>query len=386
MSISERAEQMRAAGIDVLSFSAGEPDLPTAPAACAQAIEAIRAGKTRYTPVAGIKELRAAIGDKLARDNGLEYASNEILVSPGAKGALFHALAALVDDQVDVLIPTPYWVTYPEAVRLLDGRPVLVPGDPRRDFKVTREHLERARTANSRVLILNTPNNPTGAVYEPDELQEIADFAERHDIAIVSDEIYERMVFAGAQHVSIAALSPSVKARTIVVNGVSKSYCMTGWRIGFAAGPAPIIAAMTRIQSHSVSNAASISQWAALAALQHGETAVSEMVHTFEQRRDRVVRAFRAIPDVRLGEPKGAFYVFPDVSAYVGLSHAGARVADATALCRLLLEQARVALVPGEAFGQPGFLRFSYAAALPTIEEGLRRITEFLVKLRSQPR
>jgi aspartate aminotransferase len=381
MSITERAEQMRAQGIDVLSFAAGEPDLATPVAARERAIESIQSGRTKYTAVCGIKELREAICAKLRRDNGVVYTPSEILVSNGAKGALFHALAALVEEGVDVLIPTPYWVTYPEAVRLLGGRPVLVPGDPARDFKVGRADLERAWTPASRLLILNSPNNPTGAVYDERELREIAAFAVARDLTVVSDEIYERMVFAGARHVSFPALAPELKERTVLVNGVSKSYCMTGWRIGFAAAPAPVIAVMTRIQSHSVSNPASISQWAAVAALNQSEREVAEMLRVFEERRNTVVRAFRAIPGLRLGEPKGAFYVFPDVSAYLGKRFEGAVVRDSAMLCQLLLEHARVALVAGEAFGQPGYLRFSYAAALPAIEEGLERITRFFARL-----
>ncbi len=375
-----RAKEMRRQGVDVVAFGVGEPDFDTPEHVKEAGIAAIRAGFTKYTPVQGIPELREAIAAKLRRDNGLEYPPEQILVSSGAKESLYHAVMALCDAGDEVLIPAPYWVTYPEQVRLAGGVPVIVETTGEDGFKVTPDHLRRALSPRTRLLLLNSPSNPTGAVYSPEELANLADFCREHDLAVVSDEIYEKLVYEG-RHASIAAL-PGMQERTVVVNGVSKSHAMTGWRIGYAAGPASVIKGMAALQSHSTTHPAACAQKAAVAALAGPEEPVTAMREEFARRRELMLDLLGRLTGVRVARPAGAFYVFPDVRAWLGRSFRGRPVEDDVALAELILTEARVALVPGTAFGAPGHLRLSYATSRERIEEGLRRLRAFAEELR----
>ncbi|HLQ66628.1 MAG TPA: pyridoxal phosphate-dependent aminotransferase [Candidatus Limnocylindrales bacterium] len=378
LALSARARELRAKGEKVVSFAAGEPDFDTPLHIQEAAIEAIRAGHHRYTEVGGVPALRAAIAEKLARDNALRYAPKEIVVANGAKHAIWNALFTLLEAGDEVLVPVPYWVTFPEIVRLAGGTPVFVTPAPGRT-KVAAEDLDRAATPRTRVLILNSPNNPSGAVYGKEELQAIAAVAARRDLAILSDEIYEQLVYGGARHVSVASLSEDARQRTIVVNGVSKTWAMTGWRIGYAAAPAEIADAMERLQGQSTSNPAAVSQQAALKALT-GERAPAEaMKKQFAARRDFVVRRVDAIGGVTLVPPEGAFYVFPDFSARIASARNG--VSNSVQLCDYLIDEAKVVCVPGSAFGMEGHVRISYAVSDRDLDEGLSRIEDALERM-----
>ncbi len=366
-----QAEAMRAAGIDIVDFSVGQPDFPTLDEAKRAGQEAIEANRTGYTVNAGIRELRVAIAERIERDRGLRYDPQDILVSPGAKASLYFAFLALVDPGDEVLVPAPYWVSYPEQVRLAAGRPVLVSCREDRGFKVEVPALEAARTPRTRVLVLNYPSNPTGACYGRDELEPIAAWCVRHDVWVIADEIYAQLLYDGRRFVSLAALGAEVRARTVIVDGMSKTYAMTGWRIGYAAGPSDVLAAMGRIQSHSTSNATSISQWASLAALCAPETELERRRGEFERRRDEIVRGLASLPGVRCAVPAGAFYAFANVSELLARSSSARTPAE---LAKYLLETARVAVVPGEAFGSTEHLRFSYALSIERIREGLDRL------------
>jgi len=375
------AMELRSKGVDVLDFSVGEPDLPTADSVKDAAKEAIDRNKTRYTPNAGVRELRVAVADKLRRENDLDYNAEEVLVSPGAKACLYFASMALFDEGDDVLIPSPYWVSFPEQVRLAGARPVIVPTDEDKGFKLDPQALLGALTPATKGIILNYPSNPTGACYDRGELEALASIFVERDLVVVADEIYEKLIYDGRVFTSIAALGPEMRSRTVVTNGVSKAYCMTGWRIGYAAGPKEIIAAMARVQSHSTSNATSISQWASIEALKTTPSVLAGMVREFQGRRDAVLRGLEALPGVRCSPPAGAFYVFPNVTALLGRGVGGRAIATAEDLALYLLEEARVAVVPGEAFGAPGNIRISYAASIEQIREGITRIGEALAKL-----
>ncbi len=378
LALSARARELRAKGEKVVSFAAGEPDFDTPLHIQEAAIEAIRAGHHRYTEVGCVPALRAAIAEKLARDNALRYAPKEIVVANGAKHAIWNALFTLLEAGDEVLVPVPYWVTFPEIVRLAGGTPVFVTPAPGRT-KVAAEDLDRAATPRTRVLILNSPNNPSGAVYGKEELQAIAAVAARRDLAILSDEIYEQLVYGGARHVSVASLSEDARQRTIVVNGVSKTWAMTGWRIGYAAAPAEIADAMERLQGQSTSNPAAVSQQAALKALT-GERAPAEaMKKQFAARRDFVVRRIGAIGGVTLVPPEGAFYVFPDFSARIASARNG--VSNSVQLCDYLIDEAKVVCVPGSAFGMEGHVRISYAVSDRDLDEGLSRIEDALERM-----
>jgi aspartate aminotransferase len=381
LKVSGLAMELRSKGVDVLNFSVGEPDMPTADVVKQAGHEAIAANKTRYTPNAGIPELRRAVADKLSRENDLDYAPDQVLVSPGAKASLYFASMALFDEGDDVLIPSPYWVSFPEQVRLAGARPVIVHTDESSEFKLTPEILSEAITPSTKGIILNYPSNPTGACYDHSELEALASIFVERDLMVVADEIYEKLIYDGQAFTSIAAVGPEMKARTVVTNGVSKAYCMTGWRIGYAAGPKEVIAAMGRVQSHSTSNATSISQWASIEALKTDPATLEGMVREFQQRRDEVIRGLAAFPGVRCSSPAGAFYVFPNVSTLLGRRGRGKTIATAEDLAVYLLEEARVAVVPGEAFGAPGNIRISYAASIEQIREGVARIGEALAGL-----
>lgn len=377
LALSARARELRARGERVVSFAAGEPDFDTPIHIQDAAVEAIRAGHHRYTDVGGVPALREAIADKLRRDQGVSYAPKEIVVSNGAKHAIWNALFSVLEPGDEVLIPEPYWVSFPEMVRLAGGEPVFAA--PSQGLKVSPDDLDRVAGPRARALILNSPNNPSGAVYSRAEIQAIADFARRRDLLVLSDEIYEQLVYGSAEHVSIASLGEDARARTILVNGVSKTWAMTGWRIGWAAAPGEIAQAMERLQGQCTSNPASVSQQAALRALT-GDAAPAEAMRTrFQARRDLAIARIAAMEGVRLVAPEGAFYVFPDFSERIRSARGG--VSDSTKLCEYLIDEARVVCVPGAAFGMEGHVRISYAVSERDLEEGLDKIAAALGRL-----
>jgi aspartate aminotransferase len=378
LALSARARELRARGESVISFAAGEPDFDTPEHIRAAAVAAVGAGHTRYTAVGGVPELREAIARKLKRENGIEYASREIVVSNGAKHSIFNAMVALLEPGDEVLCPVPYWVTFPEIARFVGAVPVPV-DPPRGAYKVTAEGLERAVGSRTRMLILNSPNNPSGAVYSREEMEAIAEVVARRDLLVLSDEIYETLVYGGARHVSLASLGPELRERTVLVNGVSKTWAMTGWRIGYAAAPADIAEAMERLQGQSTSNPSAVSQQATVAALTGDPGPALAMRDQFAVRRGLAVERLSRIPGVRLVPPDGAFYVFPDVSERIAGARNGVR--DSATLCDYLIDEAKIVCVPGSAFGMEGHLRLSYAIAEREIAEGLDRLDAALARL-----
>lgn len=381
LAISAKAKQMQAEGIDVVGFGAGEPDFDTPEPIKEAAIAAIKAGFTKYTADSGIPELKKAISEKFKRDNNLEYEPTQILVSSGAKHSLFNAIFVLCDDGDEVLIPAPYWVSYEEQVKMAGANTVIVETQESNDFKLTPELFQKAITHRTKAIILNSPCNPTGTVYERDELAALAEIAVEHGIYVIADEIYEYLVYDGVKHYSLAALNPKVKDLTITINGVSKAYSMTGWRIGYAAGPKEVISAMANVQSHATSNAVSISQKAALAALQGSQVCIAQMVAEFDKRRQVIVAGLNNIKGFTCRTPKGAFYAFPNTSGVYGLKFNGKSINNSFALTEFLLDEARVAVVPGDAFGAPNYIRLSYATSLANIEKGLERIKKVIAML-----
>lgn len=378
LSIDAKAKKMISQGQDVINFGVGEPDFDTPQHIKDAAIEALRKGVTKYTAVAGTDQLKQAIVNKFKQDNGLEYQPGQIVVSCGAKHSLYNAFQVLCQPGDEVILPAPYWVSYLEQIKLAGAQPVIVPTRQENDFKLTVAELEAAITPRTRLIILNSPSNPTGSVYTRPELAALGEVLVKHRIAIISDEIYEKLLYDGLEHVSIAALSPELKELTVVINGVSKAYAMTGWRIGYAAAPPAVAKAMADLQSHSTSNPTSIAQAASVAALTGTQQPLQEMLVEFHRRRDFMLEKIRQIPGVRCRQPGGAFYLFPDVSSYFGKSYRGRVVQSASDLADLLLEEARVALVPGVAFGDDRFIRLSYATSMEKIAQGLERIAALL--------
>jgi aspartate aminotransferase len=365
-------------GIDVVSFGAGEPDFDTPEPIKEAAIKALRAGKTKYTPVGGIPELKDAIIAKLKRDNGLTYTRDEILVSAGGKHALYNIAQALFEGGDEVIIPSPYWVSYPDQVLLNDASPVIVPTIEADGFCIRPEALEKAITKKTKAFILNSPSNPTGGVYPREKLEAIADILVKHGIVCISDEIYEKIVYDGFEFVSIASLNEKIKNLTITVNGASKVYSMTGWRMGYAAGPQEIIQAMTKIQGQVTTNINAMTQWASVEALNGSQEFLKSWIAEFQKRRDFIVKKFNSLPGVTCFNPGGAFYVFPNVSAYFGKSIKGS-----DDLADYLLDKALVAVVPGSGFGADGYIRLSYATSMAQIEKGMDRIEKALKNLRT---
>jgi len=382
LGITAKAKKMQAEGIDIIGFGAGEPDFDTPENIKAAAKKAIDSGFTKYTPTSGIPELKKAICEKLKMDNFLDYVPEEILVSCGAKHSLFNAVLALCEEGDEVILPAPYWVSYPEMVKLVGAKAVVVKTTQKTGFKITAEQLRKAITPKTKLFILNSPSNPTGMAYTEEELHSLVEVLVGKNICCLSDEIYEKIIYDGRWHVSIASLSQEMKELTIVVNGVSKSYSMTGWRIGYAAGPKEAIQAMSNIQDHSTSNPTSISQKAALEALRGPQEKVGEMVKAFAERRDYIVRKLNSIKGIECLAPEGAFYVFPGVSRLFGKRCGNNTIKDSFSLTELLLEHARVAVVPGAVFGSDENLRLSYATSMEDIGEGMDRIEEFVEKLR----
>ena len=381
LAIAAKAARLRADGVEIANFSAGEPDFDTPERIKTAAIAALRSGMTKYTDVRGIEPLREAVVQKYQREFGLDYRKEEVLVSCGAKHSLYNVLQAVVDPGDEVLIPAPYWVSYSDMALLAGGVSRIIPTDERSEFRISAAQLTAALTSRTRVFILNSPCNPTGATYERDELLAIGRVLEKHDCLIVSDDIYEKIIYDGARFYNLVELCPALRERTIIVNGVSKSYAMTGWRIGYAIGPADIIAAAGKIQSQSTSNANSIAQAAALEALRGNQDDVSAMVGEFHKRRDVIVQRLNAIPGVRCLKPQGAFYVFPNFSGLFGRSFASKALTSPGDVADFLLEEAKVAVVPGEDFGSNEHVRFSYATSISEIENGCTRVRDAVAKI-----
>ena len=381
LALTSRGKELKAKGVDVVSFGAGEPDFDTPKHIRDAAKQALDEGFTRYTAAAGIMELRSAIADKLRRDNGLDYAPEQVIVTAGGKHAIFAAIYCLCEQGSEVIFPAPYWISYPEMARAVGARPVAVETDARNGYKITPAQLQAAVTPQSCLLLLNSPNNPTGAVYDEAELRALGEVVVRNDMAIVSDEIYEKLIYEGP-HVSMAALSDELKGCTVVVNGFSKAYAMTGWRVGYAAGPPEVIKAMCRLQSHMISNVNSIAQKAALAALGGDSSAVEKMRRQYEKRREYLLSRLAGIPDISYPEPGGAFYVLVDVSGYYGRRAGDVVINDSLEFCEACLDEARLLLIPGRPFGADEAVRFSFAASMEDLERGLDRFEQFLNNLR----
>ena len=379
LAIDAKAKALKAAGEDVIGFGAGEPDFPTPAHIVAAAEEACRNPRFHhYTPAAGLPELRDAVAQKTARDIDVPVAAPQVLITNGAKHAVANTFATLLDPGDEVLLTAPYWVTYPETIALAHGVPVAVPTDESTGFRATVEHLEAARTDRTKVLLFASPNNPTGAVYDADEVQAIGRWAQDNGLWVVTDDIYELLVYGDTPFTSIVAAVPELAERSVVINGVSKTYAMTGWRVGWMVGPKDLIAAATNLQSHTTSNVDNVAQAAAVAALQGPMDAAAEMKVAFDRRRRRMIELLRAIPGVTCEEPLGAFYAFPNLSGVLGRDIGGTRPETTAELAVAILDEARVAIVPGEAFAAPGYARFSYALGDDDLEEGLNRIAKLL--------
>ncbi len=382
LAVTAKAAKLKAAGVDIVSFGAGEPDFDTPDhiKAAAQASLSNMVGK--YTEVGGILPLRTAIAAELAKVHHTPITADQILVSTGAKHSLYNLFMTLLDPGDEVLIPAPYWVSYPDMVMLAGGRPVIIPTSADDNFAVTAQAVADACTSRTRAIVLNNPSNPTGAVYSRTQLEALAKVVVEKDILVISDDIYRQLVYGNAQYISIASLGPEVAKRTILIDGVSKTYAMTGWRIGYTAGPQPLIAAMAKIQGQSTSNPTHISQIATLAALTGPQDCVATMRAAFDERRIEMVRLLREIPGVTCPEPQGAFYAFPDLSAFIGKKSAeGSILDDDVQLCDWLVEVGKVAVVPGSGFGAPGHVRLSYACSMANIHKGLARLRDALATL-----
>ncbi len=379
LAITAKAKQMKADGVNVVSFGAGEPDFNTPEYIRSAAIARIEKGGNGYTAASGLPELKKAICDKLKRDNGLTYEPSQIVVSNGAKHSLANTLQAICNPGDEVIIPSPYWVSYYELTKLADATPVLVTASPEDKFKVSADKIEAAVTDKTKAILLNSPNNPTGAVYTKEELQAIGDVAVKHDLYIISDEIYEKLVY-GVEHVSIASLSEALYERTIVVNGLSKAYAMTGWRIGYTACSKEITKIMSNVQSHATSNPNTIAQYASVEALNGNQAPIEEMRKAFDERRQYMVKTIKGIDGISCVEPEGAFYVMIDVSNYFGKTIGGKAIEGSIDFATVLLEEMKVAVIPGIAFGVDKFIRLSYATSMANIEEGLKRIADFCAK------
>ena len=379
LAVDAKAKALIAAGEKVVNLTAGEPDFPTPPHIVEAAIAAARDPKNhKYSATQGLPELREAIAAKTARDSGHRVTAAQVLVTNGGKHAVYSAFATLLDPGDEVLMPAPYWTTYPEAIALAGALPITVPTSDVSGFRVTVEQLEAARTERTKVLLFVSPSNPTGAVYARDEIEAIGQWAAEHDLWVVTDEIYEHLVYGGAEHHSMPVLVPELADRCVVLNGVAKTYAMTGWRVGWLLGPPDVVKGATNLQSHQTSNVSNIAQRAALAAVAGDLTAVEEMREAFDRRRRAAHAHLSKIDGVRCAEPEGAFYVFPNLSDLLGRDIRGRTPTTTLELAEVLLDEARVAIVPGEAFGAPGYARLSYAVGDDDLGEGLLRIAELL--------
>ncbi len=378
MAVTSRAKEMIAQGIDVLSFAAGEPDFDTPDFIKQAAIDALKAGKTGYTATPGIIELRTAIAEKLKADNNLTYSPNQIIVNIGAKHSVYESMQAVLDPGDEVILPTPYWVTYPEAIKLTGATPKVVRTSSENSYKITPDQLKDAVNDKTAMFLLNSPNNPGGFSYTPDELSALAKVLEGTDVMVLSDEIYEKLVYGDTKFVSFAALSEDAYNRTLTINGLSKAFAMTGWRLGYTAGPIDAIKAMSRLQSHMTQNPVTFAQFAAVVALKDNSGAVENMRVEFEKRGKIMAKQLNAIDGIKCPEPTGAFYAFPDVSAHYGRTIGNTAINGSMDFAKTLLEQANVALVPGEPFGCPNNVRLSFACSQEQIEKGADRIKKWL--------
>ncbi len=378
LAIDARAKEMKAAGLDVVGFGAGEPDFPTPQHICDAAKQALDQGMTRYTPASGTLLLKNAICNKLWRDNGLSYDPSDIIVSSGAKHSLFTVFQAIIDPGDEVLIPTPCWVSYPELVRMAGGVPVFVPSREENDFIPTSEDIQKALTIRTKAIVITSPSNPCGGVWSSDQLQFVADLAVDRGLYVVSDEIYEKLLYDGRWHVSIAQLGEEIKKQTFVINGMSKAYAMTGWRIGYTAGPYEVIKAMGSFQSHSTSNPNSVAQYASAVALNGDQSCVEEMRQEFQRRRDMIVDRINGIEGISCNKPHGAFYVMLNIKELIGRRHHGQHITGSMDFASMLLKNKQVAVVPGVAFEAEGFCRLSYATSVEQITKGMDRIAEFV--------
>ncbi|MCX7724224.1 MAG: pyridoxal phosphate-dependent aminotransferase [Thermodesulfovibrio sp.] len=381
LAVDSKAKELKSKGFDVVNFGVGEPDFDTPEHIKEAAIKAIKDGFTKYTPVGGIDELKEAIIEKLEIENGLKYSKENILVSCGAKHSLYNIAQALFGPGDEVIIPAPYWVSYPDQVLINDAKPVIVETYEEDNFMLRPEMLESKITDKTKALILNYPSNPTGFIYSKEVLERIAEIVLKHNIYVISDEIYEKLIYDGQKHISIASLDDEIKEKTIVVNGLSKAYAMTGWRIGYAAGPVEIIKTMTNIQSQSTSNPTSIAQKAAVAALRGPQDCVEKMRREFEKRRNYLVEALNKINGISCKMPNGAFYVFPNIKSILGKNTDNFKINSSMDLSIYLLEKALVALVPGSAFGAEGYIRISYATSMENLSKGVERIAKALQEL-----
>jgi aspartate aminotransferase len=379
LAVDAKAKALKAAGRPVIGFGAGEPDFPTPDYIVEAAVAAARNPKFhRYTPAGGLPELREAIAAKTRRDSGFEVPASQVLVTNGGKQAIYEAFAALLDPGDEVLVPAPYWTTYPESIRLAGGVPVEVPTDETTGYRTSVEALEAARTPRTKVLLFVSPSNPTGAVYSPDEVTAIGRWAAETGLWVMTDEIYEHLVYGEARFSSMPVQVPELAERCVVVNGVAKTYAMTGWRVGWLIGPADVVKAATNLQSHATSNVANVSQAAALAAVSGDLSAVDAMRAAFDRRRQTIVRMLNDVPGIECPEPEGAFYVYPSVRGALGRDIRGRTPTTSAELCEIVLDEAEVAMVPGEAFGTPGYVRLSYALGDDDLAEGITRLHKLL--------
>ncbi len=382
LAVDAKAKELRAAGVDVIGFGAGEPDFPTPGAIVEAAVQACRdPANHKYTPTAGLPELRKAIAEKTGRRIAMPFEPSQVLVTNGGKHAIFNACATLLDPGDEVLIPAPYWTTYPEAVRLAGGAPVVVATDSSSGFVPSVADLEAVRTPATKLVILNSPSNPTGAVYDPGVLGEIGTWALSHGLWVLSDEIYESLVYGTARHASVLELVPELGGQCVIVNGVAKTYAMTGWRVGWLVGPPDLVEAAVNFQSQVTSNVSNVAQRAALAGITGDQSCVEQMRSVFDLRRQEMLEHLRGIPGVSCAEPEGAFYAFPSVEGIMGTNWRGKVMETSAGFADALLEEAKVAVVPGEAFGAPGHVRLSYAMDGEAMAEGLRRIAAFVSEL-----
>ena len=382
LEITGKANELKAQGVNVMSFAAGEPDFNTPKNIIEAAIKAMDDGYTKYTKTSGIVELRKAICKKLHQENNLNYSEEQIVVSTGAKQCLANTFLAILNKGDEVILQNHCWVSYTELIKLADGVPVIVNCDENDGYKLSAKNIEKAVTSKTKAILLNSPHNPTGIVYNKNELEEIAQIAKKYNLIIISDEIYEKLIYDGEEHVSIASLSEDAYERTIVINGLSKTYAMTGWRVGYTASSAKLAKIMSSVQSHMTSNVCSISQYAALEALTGPQDSINMMKNAFEERRNFMMKKLEEIDEVSFIKPQGAFYIMVNITYFIGKSINGVKINNSIEFAKMLLEEEKVAVIPGAAFGLENFIRLSYATSMEVIEEGLDRIKSFLGKLK----
>ncbi len=382
LAITAKANELKSQGVDVVSFGAGEPDFNTPENIIQAAIKAMHDGKTKYTPAGGILELKQTICNKFKNDNNLEYKPSQITISTGAKQCLANAFMAILNPEDEVLIPVPYWVSYPELVKLADGVPVYVETSKENNYKYTICDLEKATTNKTKAILINSPNNPTGTIYHEEELLEIANFAKEHNLLIISDEIYEKLIYDGEKHISIASLNEDAYERTLVINGVSKTYAMTGWRLGYVAASEKITKLMTSIQSHMTSNVNTMAQYAAIEALNGPIEDLNNMIKEFENRRNFMLYKLEKLSQISIIKPNGAFYIMVNISAYLNTTFKEQVINNSVDFAKVLLEEEKVAVIPGTGFGLDNYIRLSYATSMGIIENGIDRISTFLSKIK----